>query len=82
MAVAQPHLEVPVRVIEKHKCSLVSTISLDLTYFSDKFVENGFMTSTVVKRALTPHGVGDDEKAQRLLDSVVMNMGIVKDKQK
>ena len=68
MAVAQPCLEVS--VIEKHISCLVSVISLDLTYFSTKFIEKELVTDTAANSVLTSHGIGDDEKARQLLNKV------------
>ena len=58
MAVSQPCLEVS--VIEKHISRLVSVISLDLTYFSSKFIEKVLVTDTAVNNVFTSLGIGDE----------------------
>ena len=80
MAVARPCLEVS--VIEKHISRLVSIISLDPTYFSTKFIEKELVTNTASNSVLTSLGIGDDEKARRLLNNVTSILNIYEEEDK
>ena len=46
---------------------LISTVSLDLIYFSSKFIEDGFITQTATHAVLSKLGISDKEKARQLL---------------
>ena len=70
-----------VDVINRHIGILTDTISLDLTYFSSKFIESGFITHTVATDILTELGVSDRDKASQLLDRVTTNYEIAQQKQ-
>ena len=54
-------------VVNQHSDILTETISGDLTFFSNKFIELGFVTRTSTANVLSQHGVGDGEKAGQLL---------------
>ena len=61
--------------------ALTDTVSGDLTYFSPKFIESGFITLTAADDVLTQHGVGNIGKARQLLNCVRLNYTTVADKQ-
>ena len=61
--------------------ALTDTVSGDLTYFSPKFIESGFITQTAADDVLTQHGVGNRGKARQLLNCVRQNYTTVADKQ-
>ena len=69
-------------VINQYYGSLTDTISIDLVYFSGKFIENGFITRKVSSDISGMYGVGGSEKANILLDKVVANLNITQDKKK
>ena len=54
-------------VVNRHSDVLTETISGDLTFFINKFIELGFVTRTASDNILSQHGVGDGEKARQLL---------------
>ena len=68
--------------IIRHHSHIVRTISHDLDHFSAKFVEKGFVTSDVSSDIRSIHGVGNGVKATRLLDSILNNMKISRNKPK
>ena len=55
-------------VVNQHSDILTETISGDLTFFINKFIELGFVTRTATANVLSQHGVGNGEKAGQLLD--------------
>ena len=54
-------------VVNQHSNVLTETISGDLTFFINKFIELGFVTRTATDDILSPHGVGNREKTRQLL---------------
>ena len=68
-------------MINSHIGILTDTISLDLVYFSAKFVESGFVTQTATTNILTKQGIGNGEKAYQLLNLVTTNYKIALHKQ-
>ena len=63
-----PPKETPyIDVVNQHSDVLTETISGDLTFFINKFIELGFVTRTATTNVLSQHGVGDGEKAGQLL---------------
>ena len=54
-------------VVNQHSDILTDTISGDLTFFINKFIELGFVTRTATANVLSQHGVGNGEKAGQLL---------------
>ena len=54
-------------VVNQHSDVLTETISGDLTFFINKFIELGFVTRTATANILSQHGVGSGEKAGQLL---------------
>ena len=63
-------------VIGSHMAVLADTISLDLTYFSNKFIESGFITLTAASGVLSKLGISDGDKASQLLYRVRENYKI------
>ena len=68
--------------MDQYNVSLTDTISNDLVYFSGNFIEKGFITRKVSSDIPGMYGVGDSEKAKKLLDKVVANLNITQDKKK
>ena len=68
-------------MIKSHISILTDTISHDLTYFSSKFIESGFVTQTATTDILTKLGVSDRDKASQLLDCVTTNYKTAPQKQ-
>ena len=60
---------------------LTDTVSLDLSYFSSKFIESGFVTQTATTDIFTKQGISDRDKASQLLDRVTTNYSIAPQKQ-
>ena len=60
----------------RNMTALTSTVSLDLTYFSSKFIECGFVTDTAVYAVLTKLGISDGDKASQLLHLITENYKI------
>ena len=67
-------------MITSHMMALTNTVSGDLTYFSLKFIESGFITQTAIDDILTQHGVDNREKARQILNFVRQNYITVADK--
>ena len=70
-----------VDVVTKNMTILVSTVSLDLTYFTSKFIEDGFITQTATHAVLSKLGINDEEKARQLLYVINKNHELSLDKQ-
>ena len=70
-----------INVISSNIGILTGTISLDLSYFSSKFIESGFVTQTATTDIFTKQGISDREKASQLLDRVTTNYSIAPQKQ-
>ena len=64
----------------RHMSRLADTISLDLTYFSNKFIENSFINPNAVSGILSKQGVSDGDKSRKLLDTVRQNYKICLEK--
>ena len=60
-------------VISNHILELTDIISVDLMYFSDKFVENNFITERAARDVHTKLGISNSEKANELLHKVEVN---------
>ena len=60
----------------RNMTALTSTVSLDLTYFSSKFIECGFVTDSAVHAVLTKLGISDGDKASQLLHLITENYKI------
>ena len=54
-------------VMDEHTTAVTDTVSLDLTYFSYKFVESGFITETAASKVLSKMGVSAGYKSRELL---------------
>ena len=61
--------------------ALTDTVSGDLTYFSPKFIESGFITQTAASTVLSKLGISDGDKASQLLNCLGLNYTTVTDKQ-
>ena len=75
-----PYTEID--VINQHNGLIENTISVDLNYFSGKFVEKGFITRDVSGDIAGMYGVGSREKARRLLQAAIGSLKLVPDRQK
>ena len=60
---------------------LTEAISHDLSYFSGKFIESGFVTQTAKTGIFSKAGISDGDKASQLLDVVIINYKIASQKQ-
>ena len=49
-------------IVDKNSDILTETISGDLTFFINKFIELGFVTRTATDDVLSQHGVGNRER--------------------
>ena len=76
------HQSIESFAIREHNSLIVDTISTDLNYFSQKFVEKGFITRDTNSDIRGMYGVGEREKASRLLDSALNSLKISKEKSK
>ena len=54
-------------IMDQHTTVLADTVTLDLTYFSNKFIECGFITQTAASDVLPKLGVSAGHKSQELL---------------
>ena len=68
-------------VLQRHRDALTSNISLELTYFSNMFIENCFITQGATNAVLTQNGIGARDKASQLLDRVTVNYETTLNKQ-
>ena len=68
-------------VIHHHADNLTSTISLELTYFSNQFIKKSFTTQGAANAVLNQQGVSDSDKASQLLNHVTVNYKISRNKQ-
>ena len=59
--------------MDEHTTAVTDTVSLDLTYFSNKFVESGFITQTATIEILSQLGVSAGDKSRELLHLVRQN---------
>ena len=53
--------------MDEHTTEVSDTVSLDLTYFSNKFIESGFITQTAAREVLSKLGVSAGDKTRELL---------------
>ena len=68
-------------VMDEHTTAVTDTVSLDLTYFSNKFIESGFITQTAASEVLSKLGVSAGDKSRELLHLVRQNYKISLKKQ-
>ena len=68
-------------VIDKYNSKLVDILATDLTTSFSKFIENSFVSRDVCADIRGMYGVGEREKAARLLDKAVLNLKTMTDKQ-
>ena len=71
-----------VEVINRHSTELTTAIGSDFHYFSNKFIELGFVTRTAAGDISTKLGIGHEEKGHRLLNFVIVNCNASLDKKK
>ena len=60
-------------VMDNHAVNLSGIVSEDLTNFSNKFVEKGFITRSATDEVLSQHAVGNSNKASQILEGVKKN---------
>ena len=60
-------------MIGEHTTAVTDTVSLDLAYFSNKFIESGFITQTAASEVLSKLGVSAGDKSRELLHLVRQN---------
>ena len=53
--------------MDEHTTAVSDAVSLDLTYFSNKFIETGFITQTAASEVLSKLGVSAGDKSKELL---------------
>ena len=63
-------------VMGRHMIADAETVSGDLTYFSNKFIESGFITQTAASNVLSKLGVSNGDKSRELLGLVRQNYDI------
>ena len=68
-------------VMDEHTTAVTDTVSLDLTYFSNKFIESGFITQTAASEVLSKLGVSAGDRSRELLHLVRQNYKISLKKQ-
>ena len=68
-------------VMDEHTTAVTDTVSLDLTYFSNKFIEIGFITQTAASEVLSKLGVSAGDKSRELLHLARQNYKISLKKQ-
>ena len=69
-------------IVDKNSDVLTETISGDLTFFINKFIELGFVTRTATDDILTPRGVGNREKTRKLLSLLTAHYNRTRNKEK
>ena len=60
-------------MINRHTSDLTRTISNELTFFSSKFIELGFISRDASRNILTKQGIGNGEKGSQFLNLVIDN---------
>ena len=71
-----------VEVIHRHSTALTNAIGNNFHYFSNKFIELGFVTRTAANDIPTIVGIGNMERGHQLLKLVIDNCNISPDKKK
>ena len=67
--------------MDEHTTAVTDTVSLDLTYFSGKFIASGFITQTAASEVLSKLGVSAGDKSRELLHLARQNYKISLKKQ-
>ena len=67
--------------MDEHATAVTDTVSLDLTYFSNKFIESGFITQTAAREVLSRLGFSAGDKSRELLHLARQNYKISLKKQ-
>ena len=68
-------------VVTRNMKLLTETVSMDLTYFSSKFVEKSFIVQSATNDVLTRLGITDRDKGSQLLHLVTENYKLSLNKQ-
>ena len=68
-------------MISNYISELNDTISVDLMYFSDNFVENNFITKRAARDVHTKMGISNSAKSSELLHKVEVNYTSAEEKQ-
>ena len=68
-------------MMDEHATAVTDTVSLDLTYFSNKFIESGFIAQTAAREVLSKLGVSAGDKSRELLHLARQNYKISLKKQ-
>jgi hypothetical protein len=68
--------------INRHSAALTTTIGNDVTFFSNKFIELGFITRVAASDIHTKFGIGNQGKGHDLLNLVIANYHISREKMK
>ena len=76
----QSRIETVEDVINIHRSALTRAVGNNLTYFSNKFIELGFISSEAYENIRTKLGVGEREKGSQLLSLVTDNASTARDK--
>ena len=76
----QSRIETVEDVINIHRSALTRAVGNNLTYFSNKFIELGFISSEAYENIRTKLGVGEREKGSHLLSLVTDNASTARDK--
>ena len=58
-------------VMGRHMIADAETVSGDLTYFSNKFIESGFITQTAASNVLSKLGVSNGDKSREIILGLV-----------
>ena len=82
LALFDTHHSSAVEVINRHSTELTTAIGDDLVYFSNKFIELGFVTRRAADDIRTKLGIGNQEKVCQLLNLVITNCSISLDQKK
>ena len=69
-------------VINRHSTALTTTIGNNVPFFSNKFIELGFITRIAADDIHTKLGIGSQDKGLQLLKLVIGNYHISRDKMK
>ena len=82
LAFFDTHRSSAVEVINRHSTALTTAIGVDLVYFSNKFIEIGFVTRQAADDILNILGIRNQEKGRQLLNLVITNCNISLDQKK
>ena len=69
-------------LINRHSEMLTDAISGELTYFSNKFLEVGFVTRRAIDDICAKLGISNREKSRQLLGLLITNCSLARDRKK